>query len=480
MKTKFKALAASVALALALGSAQYASAAGLQSKMDSMFGEMSNISRPGVFETQRRGVLSGGSAYVRNRIMNVDLVSLQTPSWKAGCGGIDFFGGSFSFINADQFVELLRTIASNAKGYAFQLALNIACADCMAWINNLQSKIQRLNEALGNSCQLAQGLVNDLTPALANQRQNEYSIMSTVKGLKQDFFGSSHSPDGQDTAKLVDTKATDEQKSRVIGNIMWDALKEVGAKSWITDAAEEATEYGILMAISGTIVIPASTEDAKNPDTGNSNKPEYYPALVEFKDLLDGGKLKIYKCDDTTKCLNPTTTVINTVGMVQRVKDVLTGESSGSATGGTTVGVIKKFGMMSGNAFTAKEANLMANMPAAVGAIVRRLATASAVTAQDQADDWSYAIAMTWANQLINEQLKAARQAVNVSNKPEKKEMLKMIAERQRDLQTAYENYAKEHPTVSLIVERYNEVQKNINQISVIAAGNPIIPSEGR
>ena len=119
MKTKKLLISALVSAVLSAASTPFAHA-GLQEKMDSMFGEMSNITNPGVFETQRRGVISGGSIYVRNPMMTTSLVNLQTPSWKAGCGGIDLFGGSFSFINADQFVQLLRTVAANAKGYAFQ------------------------------------------------------------------------------------------------------------------------------------------------------------------------------------------------------------------------------------------------------------------------------------------------------------------------------------------------------------------------
>ncbi len=55
---------------------------------------------------------------------------LVPPSFSAGCGGIDLFGGSFSFINMNQFVDLMRAVASNAAGYAFQLAINAMCPDC--------------------------------------------------------------------------------------------------------------------------------------------------------------------------------------------------------------------------------------------------------------------------------------------------------------------------------------------------------------
>ncbi|MDN4704685.1 conjugal transfer protein TraH [Vibrio parahaemolyticus] len=44
-----------------------------------------------------------------------NLVSFTPPSWKAGCGGVDMFGGSFSFINAEQLVTMMRAVAANAK-----------------------------------------------------------------------------------------------------------------------------------------------------------------------------------------------------------------------------------------------------------------------------------------------------------------------------------------------------------------------------
>ena len=59
MKTKKLLISALVSAVLSAASTPFVHA-GLQEKMDSMFGEMSNITNPGVFETQRRGVISGG------------------------------------------------------------------------------------------------------------------------------------------------------------------------------------------------------------------------------------------------------------------------------------------------------------------------------------------------------------------------------------------------------------------------------------
>ena len=117
---------------------------GLKSEMDALFNEMSNVTQPGVFETQRRGVLAGGRYTTKTRIFNENLVSFTPPSWKAGCGGVDLFGGSLSFVNAEQIVTLLRSVAANAKGYAFQLALDNVFPDGAKWIENFQKKIQQL------------------------------------------------------------------------------------------------------------------------------------------------------------------------------------------------------------------------------------------------------------------------------------------------------------------------------------------------
>lgn len=151
------------------------SQASLQQEMNQLFGSMTNTTAPGVFESQRRGVISGGSVVVRNRIMNENLVSMVPPSFQAGCGGIDMFAGSLSFVNADQFVQLLRSVAANAKGYAFQLALSAMCEKCSQHMETLQKKIQQLNEYFGNSCQMAQGVVNDTLAAFgkgANRSQH--------------------------------------------------------------------------------------------------------------------------------------------------------------------------------------------------------------------------------------------------------------------------------------------------------------------
>lgn len=203
-----------IALCLTASVASPILAAGLQAEMDRLFGEMSNTTPPGVYETQRRGAFTGGRVTAKTRIVNENLVSLAPPSWKAGCGGVDLYGGSFSFINADQIVQTLRAVAANAKGYAFMLALDNYAPDIAKWIKLFQDKVEAMNKYLGNSCQLAQGVVNDLTSAFDLQNKTNASLKATGMGLYKDFFGSKQQPEGKSPMEALKHNAKGERRIR--------------------------------------------------------------------------------------------------------------------------------------------------------------------------------------------------------------------------------------------------------------------------
>jgi conjugative transfer pilus assembly protein TraH len=71
---------------------------------------------------------------------------VQLPGAKAGCGGIDLFAGSFSYISADQFMAMIKNIGNNALGYAFKLAID--AVDPM--IGNVLDKLREASEAMNS------------------------------------------------------------------------------------------------------------------------------------------------------------------------------------------------------------------------------------------------------------------------------------------------------------------------------------------
>jgi hypothetical protein len=54
-----------------------------------MFGSLVNVTNPTAHPGQHREVLSGGSVFARNGILNTNLINILPPSFEAGCGGID-------------------------------------------------------------------------------------------------------------------------------------------------------------------------------------------------------------------------------------------------------------------------------------------------------------------------------------------------------------------------------------------------------
>src|SRR3989338_10843702 len=67
-----------------------------------------NVTTGGGYQDQTGGFYTGGSVFARGKVNNTDLLSIQMPHYRAGCGGIDLFMFGFSFINAQEFIQLLR------------------------------------------------------------------------------------------------------------------------------------------------------------------------------------------------------------------------------------------------------------------------------------------------------------------------------------------------------------------------------------
>lgn len=83
-------------LGLLMLSLSYQSSANVGQDLDDFFngiGYASNVTTPAAFESQAAGFFGGGSLYARNQVRQYQLVQLDLPSYRAGCGGIDLFTG---------------------------------------------------------------------------------------------------------------------------------------------------------------------------------------------------------------------------------------------------------------------------------------------------------------------------------------------------------------------------------------------------
>ena len=120
---------------------------------------LNNTTAPNAYQGQEAGYYSGGSLFARDSVRDTQIASVDLPSFKSGCGGIDLFTGGFSFVNSQQLVNAMQNIINNAVGYSFNLALESATpeiANVMKYMNTLSNDINRANI---NSCETAAGLV---------------------------------------------------------------------------------------------------------------------------------------------------------------------------------------------------------------------------------------------------------------------------------------------------------------------------------
>lgn len=444
----------------------------MQEKMNKLFGDMSNTTSPGQFNTQRRGVLSGGSMMVRSPVVDTTLINISLPHASGGCGGMDMFAGSVSFINADQFIALLRAIAANAKGYAFQIAMNAASSLISSKLGEFQKVIQALNSMNFNSCELAKGVVNTSLEAIGQSSiVKDYGVEANLSGFGDiaDIF--QHASNSKNEVKQVSEKskadATLAKKlANLSGNIVWKALKQGNFKAGLGTGSDK-DEFGALMAITGTVVIEEPQDNQSAAQEAEIPK-NYKPAiLLNPADFIEGGNLNVYKCkNDECTDLEPSTA--NVKGLKTLLLDAIKGN-------GATTGLIAKYRMQT-TAFTDAEKKAAMALPNPAGFILQKLAIASPLTAYTKADDIATAVSMEIAFNLPRQYLHTAMYAVSNSRMQGKDEILKEMRARYNAISTELVSYAQNHPTMSQLLAEYNQTMKNVESIALTANG--ATPSE--
>jgi conjugative transfer pilus assembly protein TraH len=120
----------------------------------------STYSRPNTYNTQRRGYVTGGNLSLRYQQGADHLVNVSRPSYKKGCGGIDLFGGSINFLDADRLLDKFENISSGALAtYGYDLALNVLCVSCANEQKSLEALIDRINSMQIDDCKATKAIV---------------------------------------------------------------------------------------------------------------------------------------------------------------------------------------------------------------------------------------------------------------------------------------------------------------------------------
>lgn len=262
-------------------------------------GSFSNSSEAGGYQLQGAGYYTGGSFTARSKVVSVNPVNITPPGIRAGCGGIDIYTGSFSHINTDQFIALLKAIPSNALGFAFQLALETMSPSIKGTLDQLQSIIDRINNINLNSCDMAQGLVGGGL-AMAGKTEAYCKTTANSQGWATDYArASAECKTGGKSADHIKSANDVHGDQRPVDiNIAWEVLKK---SPLLKDDNDEMAEF--VQALTGTIIVKTPANESDGPEI--SYKSNIVVKNETVKAILEGGQITILTCDDKEKCLNP-------------------------------------------------------------------------------------------------------------------------------------------------------------------------------
>lgn len=322
MKSKYRKLAILIMVCVLVLQPVLPALADLNSDMGDMFqrwGFRQNVTEPGAYNSQTRGFVTGGRVTAKAPTMTIAPFTYQDPYFKAGCGGIDIFGGSFSFINASEFTHFLEVVGQNALGYAFAMGIEAVCPTCNATLKDLRDKMDKLNAFMLDSCSAAKGLVNvavdtamegDLQDCKSNNSETSLSAYDPSNGYLGCVTGKSPKE------VLKGNRAADPKN----GTGKFDATANQAFQG--TDLTENQRQYA--MSITGTW----ATEDVADDETDVGkmvSNCKYYPPTINVADLVTGGTIALLKCGsgslaDGNACQSITTETVTIDGYAEVAK----------------------------------------------------------------------------------------------------------------------------------------------------------------
>ena len=273
--------------------------------LDSMYVATGN--EPAIYDSQRRMGFDAGYLRLRSPVITYNVVNFSPPRFDVGCGGLDLYGGSFSFINAEQFRQMLRQIGANALGYAFKLALSSMCHDCAANLTQMMNDMAEKINLQVDTCKWGAGLAINGAESLGFKVDEKYKKEAAGDGSFDDVqaaWNSLFSDPGTDK-DAGDTSGANPAKNEY-GNWTWNALRETDAGGRFAFVAGNIGHDELLMNIAGTMMLRAPAVCDAGAPTGDLLKLKI-PRL-SYKELKEGKTQSAGAADDVMSmltCQNP-------------------------------------------------------------------------------------------------------------------------------------------------------------------------------
>ena len=380
----FRKISAVLLISSVLGMSS-AQAGNMMGDLNTMF--LSNTTRSQALSTSDRAGFFGGSAYIRSPIQNINLIGFDPPRFSAGCGGIDLFAGSFSFINSAQLTQIFRAVAANAVGLAFGAAIKTISPELYSLMQQFQTLLQNMNNLAKNSCGLAKMIVDPVANAASDAINGDGATGSVSGGLFSDAFSTLTGYLASANNALKSTAAFNPMQ----GNQEWKAAVATKTASMlgafgISDGQDASVPNAlinrVLVSMLGYHVssVPCSaTNSAGTVNGGGAGAGKNDcggPAILTIDDLMRGGgtgsphpeaPLNLYSCNnpngegnttggtDPQICTSISTLPWSYEGIDAYVNNFLFGTPDASSVSGSSILAVMNSGAGGSRQFTPEQ-----------------------------------------------------------------------------------------------------------------------------
>lgn len=428
-------------------------AGSLHDELENTFNGMVHVTDPQGYSTQQRGGFTAGRYTAKAPILNESLLSASAPGYKAGCGGIDLYGGSFSHINKEQFVELGRAIASNATGFLFHQALN-AFPDIANALSKMQDIVDHINKLNVDSCEAAEGIV--IASGIPKMLEGLAQRQNTEDGTVEDTAESRNPPDNKSPSETL-AEFNPEEYIEKGGNIIWAQLKRQNIAALVSSGDDDFLQD--IMSVTGAVVL-RPTNDAG--EVNKSSTPEIYPGIMTLEQVVFGGDVSVWRCDETDDCLKLNkASDARTTGIYKRLREYLM--ESDSESGAPSILEIMRDPDVNVT-LSDDHKKFLLSLPADTGTFLNRLARVDPDSAHYFTETLSKMIAVEMTYEAMSEIIDATQTAVAVSDKVSKDETLEMLAERSKELDHEYTKLQQTHGSLDKAAGLYNAILKAIDR----------------
>lgn len=218
----------------------------------SQIGMSTNLTSGGSVHSQARSIYSLGGGMATAKGKRITLMAVDPPGFKAGCAGISWHFGGFSFISVQEIVEMIKAVARSAVGVVIDLAMQTLCPQCQAIMSQMRAMANTARGMAADSCRVAKGLGDMLKNTGIFGKENlktECGTTSAASGQSDDTLSSFFT---EACAQMKNVNATLDDAANTLNKFLSGgnkALADEGKKS-VPDELVESTGNMTYKAVS--------------------------------------------------------------------------------------------------------------------------------------------------------------------------------------------------------------------------------------